>query len=296
MNRDSRQPPSGRSLRDELLRAQNPDGGWGYGGSISWTEPTAYAVLALLPADASSVSRGIRWLRSMQRPGGGYRPTAAVDESTWVTSLAILALRKVRALSTDDPSIAWLLEQTGRESAWTVRVRQFLLGARPDHSAGDSGWPWYPGAAAWVMPTAFSILALRALQETRPDVRSRLVEGRQFLLSRKCADGGWNHGSSRALGYDAVSYPETTGIALLALQGGDTHVPPESLSAAERQLAECRSGSAANWLRMGLLAHGRLPQQQQLAPQANPKRHNIADAAIARIFERSLGGTNVFLQ
>lgn len=295
MHRDLQQSPSGTSLQDHLLRTQNPDGGWGYGGSVSWTEPTAYAVLALSRGDASAVSRAIQWLKSMQCADGGWRPTAAVRESTWVTAVALLALRRAGVLSAHNKAVAWLLQQTGRESTWSVRLRQLLLGSRPDHSTSDSGWPWYPGAAAWVMPTAFSILALRSLERDRPEVRSRIVEGQQFLMSRKCADGGWNHGSSRALGYDGVSYPETTGIALLALQGGAVSVPPATLTAAEQHLMRCRSGSAATWLQLGLLAYGRLSQKADLR-SPTPNGHNVADLAIGRILERALGGTNVFLQ
>jgi hypothetical protein len=283
-------PPS---PRDELLRTQNQDGGWGYHGNVSWTEPTAFAVLALFPEPATAMSSAVRWLKSMQRPDGGWRPTTAVDESTWVTAVAMLALRKAGALPADDRSVTWLLQQTGRESSWTVRLRQLLLGSAPDHSTNDAGWPWFPGTAGWVMPTAFSILALRALQGARPELRGRASEGQRFLLSRQCADGGWNHGSSRALGYEGLSYPETTGISLLALSGGDAPVPANALRCAEQHLARRPSASGANWLQLGLAAAGKLPEG---AAVHRPSGRNVSDVAIARILEQAVGGHNAFLR
>src|ERR1019366_5152324 len=120
-----------------------------------------------------------------------------------------------------DRAEAWAVAQTGRESGWVNRIRQLMMGGDSADSTSYNGWPWYPGTAAWVAPTALSILALQKLARSgRADIaslRNRIEEGRDFLLARRCRDGGWNHGSTKALGYDSDSYPVTTGLALLAL-------------------------------------------------------------------------------
>jgi len=91
-------------------------------------------------------------------------------------------------------------------------------------------------------------------------IRRRIDEGRRFLLRRMCVGGGWNHGSVRALGYEATPYPETTGMALAALRGARGKEIDKALNVAAQFLGECRSADAMNWLRVGLLAHGRLPE------------------------------------
>ena len=97
----------------------------------------------------------------------------------------------------------------------------WLLGIAPLPEQEFPGWPWIPGAAAWVGPTSLAILALEKEMASRPSaaIRRRVDEGRQFLLRRMCHGGGWNHGSVRALGYESTPYPETTGMALAALRG-----------------------------------------------------------------------------
>jgi hypothetical protein len=241
-----------------LRAAQNPDGGWGYGGA-SWTEPTAYALLALSedPSGEAHVRRGIQRLLSLQRPDGGWPPRSSVRHSTFVTALALLALA-----GKDQPAAAsaarWLLQQTGEESNFVRRLRMRLLGSLPQSETFD-GWPWYPGAAAWVTPTALTLIALgkAARSFSDPRLRARLESGTNFLWSRVCRDGGWNHGASQALGYEAVSYPETTGVALLALRGNRTPKLAAALAAGEGHYRACRSAEGVAWLRLGLLAHSR---------------------------------------
>ena len=54
-------------------------------------------------------------------------------------------------------------------------------------------------------------------------------------------DGGWNYGSSRALGVELPSYPETTALAWLGLQ---EHLPGDCRLPEDRN----RSRLAAAWL------------------------------------------------
>ncbi len=243
---------------------QNPDGGWAYSRGCSWAEPTALVLLAqtVTGIDRESFAAGANYLRSLAAPDGGWRPQSGVAESNWVTSLvAVLPPGWVDSR----PAIEWLKRQTGRESAGRTDL--------------PNGWPWFTGASAWVAPTAFSILAFeRALQQRADaEISNRVAEGKRFLLSRRCADGGWNYGGNRALGRDGDSYPETTGIALLALRGVQV-----DLACAKRHLAGCRSAEGIAWLRMGLAAQG-----ESAAVIREPAIRTITDAALWAIASAS---------
>jgi hypothetical protein len=237
---------------------QNADGGWAYSRGCSWTEPTVLVMLAQLASgvDRESFDRGLRFLHSVEGRDGGWRPQPGVEESTWVTSLVALLPAEAIGPRRYQQAIEWLKGQTGRESSWSWKLRQRLAGNKDDF---PEGWPWFPGAAAWVIPTSLGILAFERALRIRedPGLRERIAAGRQFLFSHVCADGGWNHGSSKALGRDGDSYPETTGIALLALAG----VPRNgqigrALERAKAQIRTCRSAEGAAWLRMALAVHG----------------------------------------
>jgi squalene cyclase len=91
-----------------LLSRQNGDGGWGYRGTTSWTEPTCLALLALSAREGNAASveaagRGRRWLESAYRKDGGWAPRPSVEESTWVTALAVLAGQ--------ERGVDWLMRQ-----------------------------------------------------------------------------------------------------------------------------------------------------------------------------------------
>src|SRR5580704_9395160 len=201
---------------------QNRDGGWAYNKGCSWTEPTAFVLLAqsVTGIDRPSFDAGLKFLLSMQREDGGWRPQPDVAESTWVTSLIALLPEEAIGAARLNQAVKWLEGQTGRESSWSYRFQQWRAGNKDEF---PEGWPWFPGAAAWVIPTSLGILAFeRALRRgdaEQDELQRRVDAAKTFLLSHMCADGGWNHGGNKALGRDGDSYPETTGIALLALNG-----------------------------------------------------------------------------
>ena len=255
-----RQPLEGMSVKI-VLRKQNPDGGWPYVRGVSWTEPTVYAVLALMAAGEMEPSRrGLAWLRERQLADGGWPPQSSVDESTWVTSLVALIPEEHLGPAVHSRAIAWLTSCKGEESRPIYRFREWLLGNPRSPEQEFPGWPWVPGTAAWVAPTSLAILALGKQQRRRPSatIGTRIEEGRRFLLKRMCRGGGWNHGSVRALGYESNPYPETTGMALAALRGVQASELSRAIPLARQFLAACRSADAMNWLRLGLMAHGQL--------------------------------------
>ena len=245
-----------------LIGKQNEDGGWPYVRGVSWTEPTVYAVLALLSSgEAASARRGLQWILRTQRPDGGSPPQAGMEESTWVTALVALLPPKHLGPAAHQRAVRWLLGTKGRESTTSYRVREWLLGNSRLLEQEFPGWPWVPGTAAWVSPTSMAILALERENSRQPaaNLRRRIDEGRRFLIARMCHEGGWNHGSVRALGYESRPYPETTGMALAALRGVRSPEVARALVVALQFLSQCRSADALNWLRLGLLAHGELP-------------------------------------
>jgi Prenyltransferase and squalene oxidase repeat len=278
---------------ESILNLQNRDGGWPYARGVSWTEPTVFAIMAASAAGhRDAADRGFDWLRRNQRADGGWPPQPSVEESTWVTSLVALLPPEQVGRERHRQAIDWIYRLTGRETSAVYRIRQVLLGNTSAATRSVHGWPWFPGTAAWVGPTAFGILALQKeyQRDPKPGLAERLELGRRFLLSRMCADGGWNHGASRALGYDAQSYPETTGMALLALRGVQAPELAVALPAGERFLIGCRSVDGQNWLRLGLAAHGRLSSQEC---RPLPCR-TLRDSVVAVLADSAAAGRNPF--
>jgi hypothetical protein len=279
-----------------LQTTQDPSGAWGYRAAAPSTELTALCLLALRagPGDFAAIRRGEDWLRSVQRPDGGWPPYPNVGESTWLTAMAMLALG-ANPSYTDARGIAWLLDRMGRESTFVHRLRTTLLGGTQIVDDGVAGWPWYPDTAAWVAPTSFSVLALAARQRRAPaaDLAERIVQGRRYLLARVCHDGGWNHGSSRALGYDSDSYPETTGLALAALHGVKSSEVAAGIAAAKKHLSDCHSLNGAAWLALGLLSHGEGVPTDALG--RGPCR-DTSDVALYLLAAAAIEGKNSLLE
>ena len=277
---------------DSLRTHQNPDGGWPYRpGGPSWTEPTILALLAgYASGDDSGRARALEWLRKLQRLDGGWRPKPGVEQSTWVTALAALLPPADLGEAAFFRAIHWLVGSMPVNATLYFRIQSWFNGS--PLAEFHAGGPWLPGTAAWATPTAISILALARQNRRKPDpvVQSRIESARGFLLAHRCLDGGWNHGSVKALGVDAPSYPETTGTALLAVAGMDPATIAPSIKRAEAWWNDCPSCEAASWLMLGLRATG----HAKAAPPESLNPRTIPDAALRIIASAGDRGIEVF--
>ena len=108
-------------------------------------------------------------------------------------------------------------------------------------------------------PTAHTLVALKkvARKHGGTELGSRVREGEALVLSRRCADGGWNCGNPNVFDLDLPSSPEATGLALLALQGRSAQELAGPLDVARRFRAETKSSLAKAWLGIALACHGK---------------------------------------
>lgn len=280
-------------LVQRLLATQNSDGGWSYLKGPSWTEPTALALLALQSErdiQESPLGRGVSWLLSQQRPSGGWPPNPAVAECTSVTSLATLALLP-SAPSALERAMTWTAGQVYRDHLSPSMILAKTLHLPLPHAPGSV--PWFPGAAGWVMPTSLAILALSrcAREKNQPNLRTLALQSCSYLLTRRCIDNGWNHGGSKTRSEDATSYPETTGLALLALRAAGVPRPPASISLAKQFAQNPHSLEGLSWIQMALHSSSNAVPDPQCVPAARTNR----DTALRLITLSTMQGSNILL-
>ncbi len=235
-----------------LEDAQNPDGGWGYHRrSRAAVEPTGAVLLAWRDRlESRPLPSARRWLERAQHPDGGWGMGPEDPESHWCTAWAVLALAR---LDPHAPPVAqgvrWLLRVPVLQvpaDELTQEVRRIF---RMDPSL--RGWPWRPGEASWVEPTALALLALHAASATDAD-RGRIEEAIRYLIDRRCQGGGWNFGNPFMLGAYLPPRPHPTAWALLALQAlAPEAIRPEDIEALR---AEMHRDGGAMALALGLMA------------------------------------------
>jgi hypothetical protein len=249
--------------RLEFLRAsQNPDGGWSYfPGKGSWLEPTTYAMLALDGAGSeAALDRAWKLVRSWQLADGSFRPSGEVKDGTWVTAQAV-TLASVRGVNDASvrASVDWLLRVVGAEHNMWTRTGSFLHLIRAKLDVSHEGWPWRAGNATWIEPTAHTLVALKKVAGfyRAAEVQQRVRDGQELILSRRCSDGGWNYGTPNMLYVDLPSYPETTALALLGLDGRSEREFPGAIEVARKFHAETKSSLGKAWLRIALRCHGK---------------------------------------
>ena len=260
-----------KKLDAQLIGLQGGDGGWGAApGLPSDLESSSLALMTLVPGDrAHEPAR--TWLIQRQKENGSWPHTDRISHESWATPLAVLALfgsdRKVSRRAAE-----WILEREGRLYPWYTRL---FLRLFPDYDPFEldpalQGWPWTEKTFSWVEPTTYAMIALRRLRTLiPPDQRSRvderIHEGERMILDRACRGGGWNYGNVRVLDENLWPYPDTTALALLALQGSrsGTSAVEEGFGALQRMLVEQSSTLALALSALALRAHARDPAQIQ---------------------------------
>ncbi|MGH7556113.1 MAG: hypothetical protein ACREMQ_24180, partial [Longimicrobiales bacterium] len=139
------------------------------------------------------------------------------------TSLAALALGRTRAdEQATRRALRWLVGQEGTGPPFLIWLSYKLFPERQLVELNPSfrGWPWAPGTFGFVEPTSYAVVALKALRPLAPRrARERIRDAERMLLDRICAGGGWNYGNTRVLDVDLEPFPDTTALALIALQG-----------------------------------------------------------------------------
>lgn len=281
---------------ERLLATQNPDGGWGYTArKQSWLEPTAYALLALNRTEGAGSARDRAWqlVSSWQRPDGGWKANALVEDAHWTTAL-VVTLHAVRGQFDGNfqRGVEWLLGTSGVENGVRMRLGHWL---KPDATQEDFnlvGWPWRPGTTSWVEPTVHALIALRkaAAHYSAGKLMSRVTMAQKMLLDRRCVDGGWNYGNRRVLQTDLNSYPETTALGLLGLQSSGIDVQP-SIRRAREYFAVSNSAMAQAWLSIALRNFG---QEVPANPVDQPLPNDLQVVAL-QLLSAPRGGHELLL-
>lgn len=251
-----------------LLNQQNADGGWGaVSRKVSSTEATAFAVMALESLQRKelqkNVAAGLDWLSHHQNSDGSWRLNDVTPSGSWSTAIAILCLsmfpeHRDRALQ----GARWALTQEGNSVGWLGSLIMRFTGQKDVNRINMDlkGWPWASGSFSWVEPTSYFLIGLKKLRTSLAgtNVNERIRQGELMIYDRVCEDGGWNYGNSNVYGEALWPYPDTTALALIALQDNPhTSANQKSLEILEKSLNDTRSGLALSWSIICFQLYGR---------------------------------------
>ena len=248
------------SLAETLRSRQMKSGGWAYFDSVQESlEATCLAELALAPERHANSSEAILFLLKSQLSDGGWPAFLGDSEGSWTTALALCTLNSTGDFTAArEKAFRWLYAERGREGHWFWRWKFKTSDRNVRFDPDKYGWPWVTGSASWVIPTAFSIIAIEQFTVCNRSEESekRIRLGVEMLLDRACVDGGWNSGNSLVYGVPLRPHVEATAIALLALQDEQRiEMVQKSLSWLRQNAASVDSVSSLAWCILTLFVY-----------------------------------------
>jgi hypothetical protein len=257
------------SLAETLRSRQMKSGGWAYFDSVQESlEATCLAELALAPERHANSSEAILFLLKSQLSDGGWPAFLGDSEGSWTTALALCTLNSTGDFTAArQKAFRWLYAERGREGHWFWRWKFKTSDRNVRFDPDKYGWPWVTGSASWVIPTAFSIIAIEQFTVCNRSEESekRIHLGVEMLLDRECVDGGWNSGNSLVYGVPLRPHVEPTAIALLALQDEQRiEMVQKSLSWLRQNAASVDSVSSLAWCILTLFVY-----QESVEPLKN---------------------------
>lgn len=293
-----------RCCLQALSDRQLSDGGWPFATTSDQTavEPTALAFLALPPNLAAKRDAAIRCLLHLQNPNGSWPAFAGDDgHGSGYTGLALYVLNQSGEQSmATRRAVQWLLHSRGWESHWLWKWKFRTSDRHVRFDPDKFGWPWMAETASWVLPTAYSLVALKHVDWSwqKELCEFRIRRGVGMLYDRICPGGGWNAGNGVVYGSSLAPHPDTTAIALLALLGE----PPNHFITASLNWLECHAESLhAPWslawtvLALDASRHPTQPWIDRLSAVVEPAEiADCATLAVIRLALRCSHGSNVF--
>jgi hypothetical protein len=219
--------------------------------------------MAQSAAFGSVRERATEFLMRTQNPNGSWPAFAGDDkEGSWTTSLVLIALsRDSEAVVQRLKGFEWLLQSSGEESNWFWKWKFRTTDRHVRFDPDKFGWPWIPRTNSWVVPTAFSILALDQFSGECDfaDRRRRIRLGIEMLFDRACPGGGWNAGNGVVYGSAMAPHPDDTAIALLAFARLEKEpIIAASVDWLERVAPGLNSAWSLAWCILALAANQRL--------------------------------------
>jgi hypothetical protein len=162
------------------------------------------------------------------------------------------------AVSAREQALHWLLEGRGREANWLWRWKFRIADRDVRFNPDKYGWSWSPRTVSWVIPSAFSLVAIKqyTVCNRLAAAENRIRLGVDMLLDRACFGGAWNSGNSIVYGVPLPAHVEATAIARLALQDEErTPVIRMSLAWLKHRSASIEAVESLAWCILSLFVY-----------------------------------------